>query len=478
MQKPLNRETAAAANTLPVKVLQFGEGNFLRAFADWMIDVMNEKANFESAIQVIQPIAQGMGDAVNQQEGLYHVVLNGIRNGQASQETRLIKCVKGVINPFTHFDEYLKAAENADLQFILSNTTEAGIVFSETDNNPNALPATFPGKLAVFLYRRYQFFKGAADKGLVIMPCELIEKNGAKLKSAILEYVSLWKLPKDFRDWLEQHNTFCNTLVDRIVPGFPRETINEIKARIGFDDNLVVTAEPFHLWVIEGPESLQQKFPAHKAGLEVKFVKDLTPYRTRKVRILNGAHTSLVPVAYLAGLRTVRESVDDAKIGKYLKDVVFEEIIPTLDLPESELKQFANDVIERFQNPFIKHELISISLNSISKFKVRVLPSLLQYIAIKKSLPHKLLFSLAALIRFYKGEWRGEPIAVNDDAAVMEFFKEAWKNVPIEKIAGKVLSNISFWDEDLMRIPGVEVQVSKYLVEIDKRGVEEVLAEL
>ena len=223
---------------------------------------------------------------------------------------------------------------------------------------------------------------------------------------------------------------------------------------------------------------LQQKFPTDKAGLEVKFVKDLTPYRTRKVRILNGAHTSLVPVAYLAGLRTVRESVDDARIGKYLKEVVFEEIIPTLDLPASELKQFANDVIERFQNPFIKHELISISLNSISKFKVRVLPSLLQYIAIKKSIPHKLLFSLAALIRFYKGDWRGETIAVNDDATAMESFKEAWKNLPIEKIAGKVLSNVSFWDEDLTKIAAVEAQVSKYLVEIDKRGIEEVLAEL
>ncbi len=476
--KKLNRESADTPLNHPVKVLQFGEGNFLRAFADWIINVMNEKVAFNGAVQVVQPIANGMGAALNQQDGLYHVVLNGIRKGQPTEETTLVTCVKGVINPFEHFDDFLKASENPDLQFILSNTTEAGIVFNPGDDNPNVLPNSFPGKLAIFLYHRYRFFKGAVDKGTVIMPCELIDKNGEKLKAAILDYASLWKLPDDFKTWVSVSHVFCNTLVDRIVPGFPKESINEIKTRIGYNDNLVVMAEPFHLWVIEGPPELQERFPALKAGLDVKFVKDLTPYRTRKVRILNGAHTSLVPVAYLCGLRTVRDSVNDAAVGKYLRNVIYDEIIPTLDLPASELRQFADDVMERFQNPFIKHELISIALNSISKFKVRVLPSITQYTAAKKRPPEKLLFSMAALIRFYKGTTDAESIPLNDAPEVLEFFREAWKNLPVEKIASKVLANTSLWDEDLTRIDGLEEAVARHLVALESQGIRVALGEL
>jgi tagaturonate reductase len=476
--KKLNRESAGLSLTRPVKVLQFGEGNFLRAFADWIVDVMNEKSGFNSAVQIIQPIVNGMGDALNQQEGLYHLVLNGIQKGKPTKEMRLISCVKGVINPFGNFESFLKEAENPDLQFIISNTTEAGIVFSDTDNNPGVLPHTFPGKVTTFLYRRYQHFEASPEKGVILMPCELIDKNGEKLRRAILEYAALWKLPADFENWIEHHNVFCNTLVDRIVPGFPKESIGEIQARIGYDDNLVVTAEPFHLWVIEGPDSLQEKFPAAKAGLDVKFVKDLTPYRTRKVRILNGAHTSLVPVAYLTGLRTVRDSVNDAAVGEYLRDLVYREIIPTLDLPASELKQFADDVMERFQNPFIKHELISIALNSVSKFKVRVLPSIVQFAALKKTPPEKLLFSMAALIRFYKGTTANETIPLNDAPEILEFFKEAWKNLPIEKIASKVLANTALWDEDLTRIAGLESVVSRHLVAIESKGMAAALKDL
>ncbi len=478
MLKKLNRESAGLPLSRPVRVLQFGEGNFLRAFADWIVHVMNEKTEFNSAVQVVQPIANGMGDALNQQDGLYHLVLNGIQKGQPTEETTLIPCVKGVVNPFENFESFLQLAENPNLQFIVSNTTEAGIVFSNTDNNPNTLPGTFPGKLTVFLYRRYQFFKGDPGKALVVMPCELIDKNGEKLKVAIIEYAALWKLPAEFKNWIERHFVFCNTLVDRIVPGFPKESISEIQARAGYEDKLVVMAEPFHLWVIEGPDFLQDKFPAAKAGLDVKFVKDLTPYRTRKVRILNGAHTSLVPVAYLSGLRTVRDSVNDAAVGKYLRDVVYKEIIPTLDLPASELTQFADDVMERFQNPFIKHELISIALNSISKFKVRVLPSVVQFAAIKKAPPEKLLFSMAALIRFYKGTVGNESIPLNDGQEILEFFREAWKNLPVEKIASKVLANTGLWDEDLTRITGIEDVVTRHLLAIESKGIKVALSEL
>jgi tagaturonate reductase len=468
MLKSLNRTTAAKPQQHPVKVLQFGEGNFLRAFADWIIDLMNEKAGFNGAVQIVQPIAQGMGAMVNAQEGLYHLVLNGIQQGKPVREIRLITSVTGVINPFENFQQYVSAAENPDLKFILSNTTEAGIIFSEKDNNPKTLPETFPGKLTLFLYHRYQHFKGAADKALILMPCELIEKNGEALRQAILQYSSHWKLETEFVDWIKGPTLFCNTLVDRIVPGFPKETIREIQTETGYEDNLVVTAEPFHLWVIEAPDGVQKLFPADKAGLQVKFVKDLTPYRTRKVRILNGAHTAMVPVAYLHGLRTVREAIEDKTVGVFVKKVLEEEIIPTLDLPQKELEQFASDVMERFQNPFIRHELMAIALNSVSKYQVRVLPSVLEYIKRKGKLPEKLLHSLAALIRFYKGEWQGQAIALNDTPAVLEFFKKAWSNSDTKVVVKMVLTNKDFWGMDLTAIDGLADEVEKHLRDITR----------
>ncbi|MEO7990305.1 MAG: tagaturonate reductase [Chryseolinea sp.] len=468
MLKKLNRETASGENSRPVKVLQFGGGNFLRAFADWMIDVLNEKTDFNGAIQIIQPIHNKMGKMGNDQDGLYHVVLNGIQNGKSFQETRLITSVVGMINPFENFQQYLQCAENPDLKFVLSNTTEAGITFNANDTNPKTLPETFPGKLTVLLHHRYKFFDGASGKGLTIMPCELIEKNGENLKNAILQYITHWNLPVGFKNWVEQHTIFCNTLVDRIVPGFPKDNIKEIQKATGFEDNLVVMAEPFHLWVIEAPESVKLSFPTEKAGLQVKFVNDLTPYRTRKVRILNGAHTALVPVAYLYGLRTVRESVDDSYVGDFIRKTIVEEIIPTLDLPKDELNQFANDVMERFQNPFIRHELMSIALNSISKFKVRVLPSLLRYIEIKKQLPERLILSLASLIRFYKGEWKGDQIALQDTNEVLAFFSNVWKHNDAEKAVLETLANTSFWDQDLTQVSGLAEAVVKSIKELDK----------
>ncbi|NOT73698.1 MAG: tagaturonate reductase [Cyclobacteriaceae bacterium] len=465
--KELNRTTISDSSVRPVKILQFGEGNFLRAFVDWMIDILNEKTSFNGSVQIIQPIAQGMGDMINSQDGLYHVVLNGIKNGKESQNTRLITCVKGAINPFTDHGAFLKTAENPDLRFIVSNTTEAGINFDQKDTDSKTLAQTFPGKLTQLLFHRFQYYNGSPDKGLIIIPCELIEKNGENLKIAIIQYVHHWNLSSDFKSWIEDHNIFCNTLVDRIVPGFPKDSIGEIQQSTGYKDQLVVMAEPFHLWVIEGDAIVQKALPMHEAELDVKFVKDLTPYRTRKVRILNGAHTTLVPVAYLKGLRTVRESIEDPSTGNYLRKTIFEEIIPTLDLSQEELTQFSNDVIERFQNPFIRHELISISLNSISKYKVRVLPSVLKYIEIRNQLPARLLFSLAALIRFYKGNWNGEEIPLNDTPEVLQFFKDAWQSGSTDKIATLTLSNVSFWGQDLTQIKGLLQIVVLYLNQIE-----------
>jgi tagaturonate reductase len=468
MLKKLNRINNTSKQLRPVKVLQFGDGNFLRGFADWIIDILNEKVNFNGDVQVVRPLRKGSAKKNDDQDGLYHVALMGLQNGKMVSETRLITCISDFVDPYNNRDLFLKTAENPHLKFVFSNTTESGITFNMNDNDPNIMPESFPGKVTSLLYHRYKTFNGDPAVGLIFFPCELIEKNGDTLKSVILQYCTHWNLPSAFAQWVGENNTFCNSLVDRIVPGFPKDTIKEILENTGYDDNQVVSAEPFHLWVIEAPEDVRKLFPADKAGLSVKYVKDLTPYRTQKVRILNGAHTALTPVAYLRGLRTVRESVEDGYCGAFIRKAIFEEIIPTLDSPSAELNQFANDVLERFQNPFIKHELKSIALNSISKFKVRVLPSILEYNRRTGNLPTNLIHAFAAMIRFYKGEWRGESLPVNDSQEVVSFFSEVWKSDDAGHVANAVLANEKFWGEDLTKISRVAESVRQSLDEIER----------
>jgi tagaturonate reductase len=463
MLKKLNRASANLPPAPPTRILQFGEGNFLRAFVDWMVDILNEKTHFNAGVEVIQPIGKGMCQALNDQDGLYHVILKGLRDGREVSESRLISCLSKCINPYDDFQGFLKTAENPALRFVISNTTEAGIQFNAADRRPGVLAESFPGKVTQLLWHRYRFFHGDDKFGLIFLPCELIEKNGDILKSTILQFAELWELPNEFLEWINHANSFCNTLVDRIVPGFPKESIDEIHTSIGYHDDLVVQAEPFHLWVIDAPAFVQREFPMDSAGLNVKFVNDITPYRTRKVRILNGAHTSLVPVAYLAGFRTVMESVNDQATGDFIRKAIFDEIVPTLDLPKDELEQFAHDVIERFQNPSIRHELISIALNSISKFKVRVLPSILEYHKLKGRLPENLVFALAALLRFYKGELGREQIPLNDTAEVLDFFRDAWKHQQNGNLVNEVLANASFWGQDLSQINGLAARVERDL---------------
>jgi tagaturonate reductase len=468
MLKELNRSTAET-KSFPFKVLQFGEGNFLRGFADWIIDIMNEKAGFNGSIQIVQPRAHGAhkGEVVNRQDGLFHVVVNGIRRGENVRETRLITSVTGVINPYANYQAFLQTGESDTLQFILSNTTEAGIAFNEGDNDAQRVPESFPGKVTALLYHRFNFFKGSSDKGLTVIPCELIEKNGEALRDMVLRYIQHWKLSEAFKQWVLQHNTFCNTLVDRIVPGYPTDTIAAVEKETGYHDKLVVMAEPFYVWVIEAPDTVKKKFPAEAAGLNVKFVSDLTPYRTQKVRILNGAHTAMVPVAYLKGIRTVREAMEDPATSAFIQQTIQEEIIPGLRLPDEDLHQFAQDVLDRFRNPYIRHELQSIALNSISKFKVRVLPSLLAFWQMKKALPTNLVHSLAALIRFYQGEWRSEKLPINDSAEVMEFFTSAWASGDIHFVVKEALGNVNFWGQDLNAVEGLSAQVVKNIKDLN-----------
>ena len=465
----LSRSTVKA-NTYTERIIQFGEGNFLRAFANWMIHEMNKQANFDAGVVAIQPINQGLIKMLNNQDGLYTLYLNGIKNGKAISEHEVIDCVQRGINPYENPADYLTVAENPDLRFMISNTTEAGIAYNADDKLNDAPQSSFPGKLTALLYKRFQTFGGASDKGLILIPCELINDNGENLKKIILQYADDWALGEEFVAWINDDNIFCNTLVDRIVPGYPRDKMDAITKELGYKDNLVVEGEQFHLWVIEGPATVKEEIPAEICGLNVVFTDNQEPYRTRKVRILNGAHTSLVPVGYLYGIDKVRESLEDEVVGKFLKDAIFEEICPTLDLSKEELEQFSNDVLDRFRNPYLEHALMSISLNSTSKYKTRVLPSVLEYIKRKNKNPEHLLFSLAALIAFYKGERGSETYTVKDDQSALDFFATQWATGNPASIVKATLSNINFSGTDLTQFDGLEAIVTKNLENIITNG--------
>ncbi|WP_077836922.1 tagaturonate reductase, partial [Clostridium beijerinckii] len=446
----LNKKIYKEFKTYPEKVLQFGEGNFLRAFVDWQIDKMNEEAGFNGSVVVVQPQEGGLVNMLNEQNGLFTLYLQGVQGKRAIKTHKIINSISRGINPYTDYNEYLRVAENPELRFIVSNTTEAGIAFDENDKLNEGCQKSFPGKLTAFLFRRFMVFNGDNSKGFIIIPCELIDRNGEKLKEIVLRYAEMWNLGQDFVNWINDANTFCCSLVDRIVPGYPRDTIDEVREELGYDDNLVDVGEIFHLWVIEGPQSIKDELPIEKAGLNVKVVDDMTPYRTRKVRILNGPHTAMVPVAYLYGLETVGEAVDHEVIGRYVHDVIYDEIIETLDLPHEELVEFADAIIERFQNPYVKHYLMSIALNSLSKYKTRNLPSLTEYLKRKGTLPKKLVFSLASLIEFYKGKRGDEDIQLVDDEDILELFKELWGKYDgtkegLNKIVTSVLAYEKNW---------------------------------
>lgn len=436
----------------PIKVIQFGEGNFLRAFVDWMIDILNEKSDFAGSVAIVQPLENGMVDMLSNQDGLYHLLRQGLDAGQTIDEARLIQTVTRCIDPFKDTAAYFQLAEVPSVELIFSNTTEAGIVFDPNDQPAKgALAHTFPGKLTQLLHHRFHFFDGAVDKGVSIIPCELIEDNGSKLKNCIKEYIQLWNLSTEFQEWMNQSCHFANTLVDRIVPGYPKDEIEAIRERIGFDDQLVVKSESFHLFVIQAPEPVQKAFPAHKYGLNVKYVPDITPYRTQKVRILNGAHTAMVPIGLLYGLETVSESVNDNTIGKLIHQIIFDEIVPTIQIPGEDPRDFANQVIARFQNPFIRHELITISLNSISKFKVRVLPTFLDHTKAHGTPPKRMAFSLACLIRLYlSGKF-----PVKDNEEYLAFF-DTLKSKPADEIISATLSNTDLWGQDLSQVNGLQ----------------------
>ena len=419
------------------RVIQFGEGGFLRGFVDWMLQKVNENSNFDGSVVVVQPIEQGMCDMLSAQDCVYTQVIRGVEG----VDTTIVDVISRCVKPYEDFAAYLALAEQPEMRFVVSNTTESGIVFSSEDKITDAPPKSFPAKVTLLLKKRFEL----GLPGFIFLPCELIDRNGDNLKKCILQYADLWNLGDDFKNWVEKDNVFTNTLVDRINTGYPRgEDLG-----LGYEDNMVNTSEFFHLWVIETDFDLDKEMPFSKTDLNVIITPDkLEMYRTRKVRILNGAHTSLVPYALLSGLDTVKSCLDDSVMSEHLKKCIFDEIIPTLDLPRDELLSYANSVVERFSNPYIKHYLSAIALNSVSKFKVRVLPSILEYIKRYNKMPETLLFAFAKLIEFYKTDMP------KDDADVVEFMRT--------HNTAEILANAAYWGEDLTRLlPEVEKYVNK-----------------
>ncbi len=474
--KELNKETAVK-KVRPERIIQFGEGNFLRAFVDWIVYNMNEKTDFNSSVVVVQPIEQGMIDMLNKQDCLYHVNLQGRDNGQTVNSLTLVDVISRALNPYTENDAFMKLAEQPEMRFVISNTTEAGITFDPTCKLTDAPASSYPGKLTQLLYHRYKTFNGDKTKGLIVFPCELIFLNGHKLKDAIYQYIDHWNLGEEFKAWFTEACGVYATLVDRIVPGFPRKEIAAIQEKIGYNDNLVVQGEIFHLWVIEAPESVAKEFPADKAGLNVLFVPSEEPYHERKVTLLNGPHTVLSPVTYLSGIDIVRDACNHEIVGKYIHKVMFDELMETLNLPKAELEKFANDVLERFNNPFVDHQVTSIMLNSFPKYETRDLPGVKTYFQRKGELPKGLVLGLAAIITYYKGGKRadGAEIIPNDAPEIMELLKTLWATGSTQKVAEGVLGATSIWNEDLNKIPGLTDMVKKYLDDIQEKGMLEVV---
>lgn len=408
-------------------VLQFGTGNFLRGFADYFIDAMNKQGIYDGKTVIVSPTDSGAVESINAQNGRYNLILRGIENCREVCERTEIESVTRAINPYVDFDGFLSLAKNPDLRFIISNTTEAGICFDEGCKLTDRPAGSFPAKLTQLLYERYN----NGLNGFVILACELIDDNGKKLEKCVLDYAHLWNLDDGFIEWVQKENAFCNTLVDRIVTGYPSDEADELFEEIGYRDELLDTAEPYHLWVIEG--DFEDELPLVRAGFNVAWTDNVKPYKKMKVRILNGSHTSLVFPSLLCGVESVGESIKDEQLKRYLNVCLFDYILPMLD-DTDEVNSFASAVLERFANPYIKHLWKSISLNSVSKYTARVLPTVNDYLS-ENVVPLPLAFSLSCLIEYYK----------TNDVADSEYAVDFIKNNNVADI----LANTELWGQDL-----------------------------
>lgn len=450
-----------------MKVMQFGEGNFLRSFVDLYLDTLNKEGINNYEVSIIKPIAYGSLDSFAKQNNLYHVVLRGYEKGKTKEDVYKVNCVKEVISPFTDLDRYYALSEDKDIKIIISNTTEAGITFNKEDKREDMPNISYPGKLTLWLYNRY--LKGL--DGVYILPVELIENNADELAKCVDEYIDLWNLGEEFKKFNYEKNFYCNTLVDRIVSGFPKDedTKKHIFNLIGEEDNLVSIAEPFGLWVIQDKGEISNLLSSGLHNINVIFDKDISYYKKRKVRILNGSHTNMVPISLWRGKDTVYSALMDKKLKRFIKDTLDEEIIPYVSDNLDSNKEFANDVIERFLNPYLNHQLTSIALNSISKWKARVLPSFDDYYKDNRIVPHHLTIGFSYLLAMYQHieEVNGKyichlpsrDIEVKDDIEYLTYFN----NHDVHDF----LSDISIWGKDLTTYRDFEAHLRRNLLLIN-----------
>ncbi|MDO4595272.1 MAG: tagaturonate reductase [Tissierellia bacterium] len=481
--KKINEIIKKKYDDLDERILQFGEGNFLRAFADWMIDLTNENNNSMGRVVIVQPIENGLVDLINSQNGLYTLSIKGNDKGKAKIKNRIIHSVSRAINPYENFEEYIKFAESEKLEIVISNTTEAGISYKKEEYKENEIQNTFPAKVTQLLYKRYLKFDGDKNKGLLFLPVELIDNNGYMLKKYVLQYSKEWELPEEFIKWVNECNEFASTLVDRIVTGRPKpEEREEFYKENNYIDELLVTSELFNLWVIEADESWKEKFNVLSDEANVIWTNDVSPYKKRKVRILNGGHTSTVPAAFYHGYNIVRDFMKDDIFYKYLNKMFEEEIIPTIDLDRNELINFKNEVNFRFENPYVDHKLLDITLNSISKWNARVLPSLVDYYNENNKIPKLLTFSLAALIKFYdiekeNGSYYGinendKKYEVKDDKDNLELFVKLKES---NNYLDEVLANKTLWKYDFDKLGNFKEQVKSFYEQIENKGIRTVI---
>lgn len=477
---------------LPERVIQFGEGNFLRGFVDWMIHQLNRAGKFSGRIVAVQPTPFGkVVPKLNKQDGLYTVVLRGVVNGDVVETYEIISSVSRGVNPYTDWQEVLKVAENKEVQFVFSNTTEAGLTYLREDYREGSSPQSFPGKLTAFLYHRYRAFDGDPEAGMTVIPCELVEDNGDTLRDIVLQIAQDWNFPEDFIHWIQAHNRFCNTLVDRIVTGYPDDAA-VLHERLGYYDELLTVGEPYHLFAIDADGPVQQALPFHEIGLNVSWGA-FDVLRDLKVRILNGAHTMMFAVGYLSGANTVRDVMDDDLLKQFVRQGIYEEVLPSLNIEAERKTSFADTVLERFSNPFNAHFLVDIGMNATNKFRTRLLPTLADWVRHRNTLPDVTVFSLAALIAYYHpvrleeahliGSRGEEEYRIRDGGEVIRFFYNVWEDykngkTDLSLFVQKVLGNRTVWGTDLNELPGLSQAVHDNLRKIERTGVKQAVKQI
>ncbi len=474
MLQKLNKTTVEKVER-PVKILQFGEGNFLRAFVDWQIDAANNSGVIDMGVAICQPIIDPekrvlkMIDLLHEQDNMYHVYLEGIENKQPAKQVNIVKSVMDSFNPYVSYEQYMKYALSEDLRFIISNTTEAGIRYEEGDDIYATPPVSFPAKIVALLYNRFKHFNGDKNRGLIILCCELIENNGTTLHEYVIKHAKANNLEAEFIAWVEECCHFCDTLVDRIVPGFPHDTIDQIKEEVGFDDNVVVKAELYHLWAIggKGYKIVQEELPLDKAGLHVIYMESIKEFRDKKVRILNGAHTGMVSIALQMGCQTVMDAFNTPAIERFINEMVKNEVIPMIEEDRAEVEAFTASILERFYNPYIKHLLQSISLNSLSKWEARNYPTLKDNWVKSGVLAKYECFTFAALMTFYSGK---SGLTPSDTPSHIEFIQSKWDSNNMVATVKSIVDESGIFTVSFSEVPGFVEQVAQYITLIEEQG--------